>query len=98
MVAPNCAGRRWEKALAFEGPTPTLQIIIGSPKMTVRWLLLCVVAVAVLQCLGCKADRRRLTAKERSELDPISKGIKQASSLTLYEGLPHQTFESELLA
>jgi cytochrome c553 len=66
--------------------------------MTRRWLLLFVAAFALFHCLGCKADRRRLSAKERAEFAPISKGINHASSLTLYEGLPHQTWEPEVLA
>jgi hypothetical protein len=34
---------------------------------------------------------------QRSQFPPVSKGTSQTLSLTLYEGLPHQTWETELL-
>src|SRR5215211_6479570 len=52
-----------------------------------RCLLFCVLST-LLVVAGC--DRR-------SRFTPITKNIAHGSSLTLYEGLPHQAWEAELL-
>src|SRR6185369_12776459 len=71
---------------------------IGRPpgsvsSMNRRLLLLLFLACVLVLNPGC--DRRGLNAKDRSEFSPISKGISRASSLLLYEGLPHQFWEAD---
>jgi len=61
--------------------------------MNRRLLLLLFLACVLVLNPGC--DRRGLNAKDRSEFSPISKGISRASSLLLYEGLPHQFWEAD---
>jgi len=63
--------------------------------MNRRLFLLHLPAYALLFGTGC--DRPSFNAKDRSEFAPISKGIGRASSLTLYEGLPHQSWEADEL-
>ena len=41
--------------------------------------------------------RSDLTAKDLSQFTPIAEGIRRASSLNLYEGLPHQGWEADQL-
>jgi hypothetical protein len=54
-----------------------------------RCLLLCVLsALMFFFAAGCD---------KRSRFTPVTKGMSQTSSLTLYEGLPHQAWEGELL-
>src|ERR1043165_6230937 len=70
---------------------------IGRPPGSVssinrRLFLLLFLACVLVLNLGC--DRRGLNAKDRSEFSPISKGISRASSLLLYEGLPHQFWDN----
>ena len=43
------------------------------------------------------ADALQSTAVEPAHFKPFGDGIRRAASLVLYEGLPHQTFESEQL-
>ena len=52
---------------------------------------------AVLLTAGYAVDRPGLTAKDLLQFTPISEGIRRASSVTLYEGLPHQTWEADQL-
>ena len=57
------------------------------------WLLLFLAVCAVSCCSGCQRSRRQLTGEDASKFALMSKGISNATSLALYEGLPHQTFE-----
>jgi hypothetical protein len=53
--------------------------------------------VCILTAPITRAVDPELTAKDLSQFTPISEGIRRASSLTLYEGLPHQSIEAAQL-
>jgi len=59
--------------------------------MNNRWMI--TLTCSALLTAGC--DGNRFTAEERSQFQIISKGINRATTLTLYEGLTHQSFEME---
>jgi hypothetical protein len=69
----------------------------------VRRLILCFLAPCMLMLdIGCNSERchstdvgRDLTKKDAAEFTAISRGVTRATSLTLYEGLPHQTWETD---
>ena len=63
--------------------------------MNRRFLLTLFAMCAVLLSAGNAAVRPELTAEDLSQFTPISEGIRRASSLTLYEGLPHQMWEAD---
>jgi hypothetical protein len=61
-----------------------------------RLSLLC--AISILCTLLSVAQADPLTAADRKHFGPISAGILGAADVTLFEGLPHQMFERDLLA
>jgi hypothetical protein len=70
--------------------------------MAGRLLPLIVALLPLIHAAGCNRESRSssdggiaLRAEDTSAFTPISKGIARASSLTLYEGLPHQTFDMD---
>lgn len=65
--------------------------------MNRHFLLTVFATCAVLLTAGYAVDRPGLTAKDLLQFTPISEGIRRASSVTLYEGLPHQTWEADEL-
>jgi hypothetical protein len=71
---------------------------MARPNTTLQRLMLLIIAMySVVQVAGCHPDPNRLNSKDLAEFMPISAGIVRASSVTLYEGLPHQNFEADLL-
>ena len=75
-----------------------------------RRLLFAIVAMSLLiHAAGCDSRRANpqpadstdhrwdLTASDLAEFRPVSAGVTRASSLTLYEGLPHPVWESDQL-
>jgi hypothetical protein len=65
--------------------------------MNRRFFFALLAAFAALLGPMCAADRAALTAKDLEQFTPISEGIRRASALTLYEGLPHQSWDAEQL-
>jgi hypothetical protein len=61
-----------------------------------RLLLLC--GTSIFCALVSIAQAAPLTADDLTHFEPISAGIREAADVTLFEGLPHQLFERELLA
>jgi len=59
--------------------------------------LLLLINCLVLTQATVFGSEARLTENHLSKFAPIAEGIKRATELRLYEGLPHQTFEKEAL-
>jgi hypothetical protein len=67
-----------------------------------RFLFLILALSLLIDAAGCNSESRHstdgrsaLSANDTSAFMPISQGVARASSLALYEGLPHQTFDTE---
>lgn len=63
-----------------------------------RCFLFSLLVACALPHGASRADEMpELTAKDLSQFTPISVGVRHAASFTLYEGLPHQVVEADLL-
>jgi len=63
--------------------------------MNRRFFLANLSVCAVLPRASDGADSSGLSASELVEFTPLSQGVSRASTLTLYEGLPHPDWEAE---
>ncbi len=70
---------------------------IGIHFMKKRFLLLWLIASVLLPCAGSSENHVTLKEADLLIFQKIAQGIRNASSFSLYEGLPHQTREQDLL-
>ena len=84
----------------FVGPLVHLRIFLWSAIVNIRWL-----AFSMLMLLGCthglelthQDERPRKTDTKFDNLPILISGIREHGELLLYEGLPHDFWEAELL-
>ena len=65
--------------------------------MNGRTVVALIILYGVLIASSYGGEKPELSQDDLTQFTPISKGVKQARILTLYEGLPHQRWERKLL-